>query len=155
MIKEIKIHLKQESDYKNNYNDKILSYELCEFINEEVKNININDKLTFVISTNFNINDDEKNNLVNMIRNCFGTDVGETINFSKKQTIANCLILLIGILFLVLYYVIIPKFISDLTLILGWVFIGEAICNLLYHGVENKLNIKRKKQITDAKITFK
>lgn len=155
MAKEINIYIKQENDYKNNYNDKILSYELRDYINEEVKNININDKLTFVISTNFNINDEEKNNLVDMIRNCFGTDVGETINSSKKQMIANCLILFVGIIFLLLYYVIIPKFISELTLILGWVFIGEAICNILYQGVENKSNIKRKKQIINTKVVFK
>ena len=153
MKKQIKIHLKKEEDYKNKYNDEILSYELSNYIIEETKGFKLSDKFEFIITSEFNIEEQEK--LVDMIRNCFGTDVSELLNMSKKQSIANSLILLIGIIFLLLYYVIVPKFISELTLILGWVFIGEAICNFLYKGIENRLNVKRKKQIIDAKVIFK
>lgn len=153
MKRQIKIHLKTEEDYKNRYNDEILSYELSNYIIEETKGLKLSDKFEFIVTADFTIQDQDK--LVNMIRNCFGTDVSESLNMSKKQSIANSLILLIGIIFLLLYYVIVPKFISELTLILGWVFIGEAICNFLYKGVENRLNVKRKKQIIDAKVIFK
>lgn len=153
MKRQIKIHLKNEEDYKNRYNDEILSYELSNYIIEETKGLKLSDKFEFIVTSDFTIQDQDK--LVNMIRNCFGTDVSESLNMSKKQSIANSLILLIGIIFLLLYYVIVPKFISELTLILGWVFIGEAICNFLYKGVENRLNVKRKKQIIDAKVIFK
>ena len=145
MKRQIKIHLKKEEDYKNKYKDEILSYELSNYIIEETKGFKLSDKFEFIITSEFNIEEQEK--LVDMIRNCFGTDVSELLNMSKKQSIANSLILLIGIIFLLLYYVIVPKFISELTLILGWVFIGEAICNFLYKGIENRLNVKRKKQI--------
>lgn len=155
MKKQIDIHLNNSEDYKNKYNENILSYELSNYILEETKGISINDKIEFVISNSFEINQEEKNNIVDMIRNSFGTDVSEIISSSKKQLVANLLIFLIGIIFLVLYYIIIPKFISELTLILGWVFIGEAICNFLYNGIENKIKIKRKKQIINAKILFK
>lgn len=153
MKRQIKIHLKNEECYKNKYNDEILSYELSNYILEETKGFKLNDKFEFIITSDFNIENQEK--LVDMIRNFFGTEVSESLNMSKKQSIANSLILLIGIIFLLLYYVIVPKFISELTLILGWVFIGEAICNFLYKGIENKLNVKRKKQIIDAKVIFK
>lgn len=151
----VKIHLKNEDDYKNTYNDKILSYDLSNYIIEEIKGINSKQKIVFNITSEFNISKEEKNNLVNMIRNCFGTDVSEIINFSKKQLIANCLILFIGIIFLVLYYFITFEFISELTLILGWVFIGEAICNFLYNGIESRLKITRRKQIINARVIFK
>lgn len=154
MKKQININLSNKEDYKNKYNESILSYDLSNYILEETKGINSNDKIEFIITYNFEINDMEKNNIVDMIRNSFGTEVSEIISFSKKQFIANFLIFFIGLLFLLLYYVIVPKFISELTLILGWVFIGEAICNFLYHGIENKNKIKRKKQIIDAKILF-
>ena len=78
----------------------------------------------------------------------FNISTGATI------VIVNLIIFIIGIIFLVLYYVIIPDFISELTLILGWVFIGESICNFLYKGIETKINIKKKKQIINAKIEF-
>lgn len=155
MKKQINIHLNSKEYYKNKYNQDILSYELSNYIIEETKGINSNDKIEFVITNSFNITDKEKNNLVDMIRNSFGTDVSEIINFSKKQIVANICIFFIGIIFLVLYYIITPKFISELTLILGWVFIGEAICNFLYNGIENKIKIRRKKQIISAKIIFK
>ena len=154
MKKKINIHLSSKEDYKNKYNENILSYDLSNYILEETKGISSNDKIEFIITCDFAINDEEKNAIVDMTRNCFGTDVSEIISLSKKQFIANFLIFFIGLLFLLLYYVIVPKFISELTLILGWVFIGEAICNFLYHGIENKNKIKRKKQIIDAKILF-
>ena len=155
MKKKINIHLSSKEDYKNKYNENILSYELSNYILEETKGINTKDKIEFILSSNFEINDKEKNDLVDMIRNCFGTDVSEIISFSKKQFVANLLIFFIGMIFLILYYIIEPKFISELSLILGWVFIGESICNFLYHGIENKNKIKRKKQIINAKILFK
>ena len=155
MEKEIKIHLKNKADYTNIYNDNILSYNLSNYILEETKGINYKQKLSFIISKDFDMSDIEKNNLVDMIRNCFGTDVSEIINISKKQLIANSIIFSIGICFLILYYLIVPKFISELSLILGWVFIGESICNFLYKGIENRIKIKKRKQIIDAKITFK
>ena len=155
MKKKINIHLSSKEDYKNKYNENILSYDLSNYILEETKGISSNDKIEFTIICDFEIDDEEKNAIVDMIRNCFGTEVSEIISSSKKQFIANFLIFFIGILFLLLYYVIEPKFISELTLILGWVFIGEAICNFLYHGIENRNKIKRKKQIINAKIVFK
>lgn len=155
MKKQIDIHLNNKEDYKNKYNENILSYELSNYILEETKGISTNKKIEFIISSDFEIDNKEKNNIVDMIRNSFGIDISEIISFSKKQLIANLLIFFIGLLFLLLYYVIEPKFISELTLILGWVFIGEAICNFLYHGVENKSKIKRRKQIINAKIFLK
>ena len=155
MKKQIDINLKNKEDYKNKYNESILSYDLSNYILEETKGININDKIEFVVTNTFNMDDKEKNYFVDMVRNCFGTDVSEIINLTKKQFISNLLILFIGIFYLILYYIIIPKFISELTLILGWVFIGESICNFLYKGIENNIKIKRKKQIINAKIIFK
>ena len=43
---------------------------------------------------------------------------------------------------------------SEFTLIFGWVFIGEAICNILYAESENKHKISRRKQIVNAKVLF-
>ena len=155
MKKQIYIHLNKKQDYKNKYNENILSYDLNNYIIEETKGISTKDKIEFIVSNDFDINEKEKDDLVDMIRNSFGTDVSEIISFSKKEVLANFLILFIGILFLILYYVIVPKFISELTLILGWVFIGESICNFLYRGIENKNKIKRKKQIINAKVIFR
>ena len=154
MKKTISIHLDSKEDYQNEYNKNILSYELSNYIQEETKDISLKDKLEFLITSDLDLDDKEKNHVVDMLRNSFGTDIREILHFSKKTIIANSLILLVGIFFLIIYYFIIPKLISELTLILGWVFIGEAICNLLYHGIDNSIKTKKKKQIVNAKVLF-
>lgn len=154
MKKQVKIHLIDKTSYENKYNKDSLSYELSNYIMEETKSISSKDKIEFIVTSDFDITVQDKNKLVDMIRENFGTDVSEIINYSKKQIMANSLVCFIGIIFLLLYYVIVPEFISELTLILGWVFIGESICNFLYHGVENKLKIRKQKQIISAKVIF-
>lgn len=154
MKKTISIHLDSKEDYQNEYNKNILSYELSNYIQEETKDISLKDKIEFLITSDLDLDDKEKNHVVDMLRNSFGTDIREILHFSKKTIIANSLILLVGIFFLIIYYFIIPKLISELTLILGWVFIGEAICNLLYHGIDNSIKTKKKKQIVNAKVLF-
>lgn len=149
----IKIHLKEKQDYKNTYNDQILSYDLSNYILEESKNINTKQHIKFVITSDFKIS--EKEDLVDMVRKNFGTDIGEIINLSKKEKLINLLIFFTGIIFLLLYYIIALEVLSEFTLILGWVFLGEAICNFLYNGLENKLKITRRKQIINAKVVFK
>lgn len=151
----IKIHLKEKQDYKNTYNDQILSYDLSNYILEESKNINTKQHIKFVITSDFKISEKEKEDLVDMIRKNFGTDIGEIINLSKKEKLINLLIFFTGIIFLLLYYIIALEVLSEFTLILGWVFLGEAICNFLYNGLENKLKITRRKQIINAKVVFK
>ena len=150
----IKIHLNTKEDYKNKYNEEILSYQLSNYILEELKGINTKQKIKYVISTDFNIDEVEKNNLVDMIRNNFGADISEIMNLAKKERIANYLILLTGAIFLIIYSLLEKYIISEFVLILGWVFLGEAICNFLYKGIENKSKISRRKQIVNAKVIF-
>lgn len=154
MKNKIIIHLKTKEDYKNKYNEKILSYDLSNYILEEIKNINSNEKIEFIISSSFSMSDNEKNELVDMIRNNFGTNISEILKLSQKENTANILIFITGIFFLILYSLLKINFVSEFILILGWVFIGETICNVLYHGIEKRLKIKRRKQIINAKIVF-
>lgn len=153
-MEQIKIHLKNKDDYKNTYNEDILSYELSSYILEELKGINRKSKIEFVVSSDFEMADDDKNQLIFMIRNSFGADISETLNLARKQRISNYLILLIGVLFVLLYTLLDFKFLEEFVLIFGWVFLGEAICNFLYKEIENKYAIKRRKQIVNAKVTF-
>lgn len=150
----INIHLKQQEDYKNTYNEKILSYEFSNYILEELKGIDTKRKITFIISSDFNMDESEKITLVDMIRNNYGADISEIINISKKEQLANYLILLVGIIFLILYSVLEIELLSEFILILGWVFLGEAICNFLYKGIDKRHKILRRKQIVNAKVLF-
>ena len=60
----IKINLNGKDNYKNTYNKDILSYQLSKYILEELKGIDTLEKIKFSISSNFEMIDQEKNNLV-------------------------------------------------------------------------------------------
>lgn len=52
----------------NTYNHRILSYNLSNHILEELKGIDINKKIKFIISSDFEMDDLEKTNLLDMIK---------------------------------------------------------------------------------------
>ena len=134
----IEIHLKEKSDYLNQYNASILSYKLSNYILEETKGINTKHKIKFHITSDFNMSSQEKNDLVDMIRNNFGADISEIIHQAKKQQITYYIILFISIILIIIYSLLKIKLLAQFILILGWVLLGEAICNFLYKGIENK-----------------
>lgn len=155
MKKIIKIHLNDFNDYKNQYNEEILSYHLSNYIIEELKGIDTKQKIEFNISTTFEINELEKNTLVDMIRNNFGADISEIMNIAKKQRMIHYLILIISIILITISSILQMKLLAQFILILGWVLLGESICNFLYKGMEINHKISRRKQIVNAKIVFK
>ena len=153
-MKKIDIHLNAKEDYINNYNEKILSYDLSNYILEELKGLSPKEKIEFLVSTEFDLSLDEKDNLVWMIRNNFGADITEIINLSRKQRVTNYIISIIAIILLLIYSILEIELISEFVLIFAWVLLGEAICNFLYNSMENTYKIKRRKQIVNAKVCF-
>lgn len=89
-----------------------------------------------------------------MIRNNFGADISEILNFTKKQKSIHYLILLISIILIIVYSILSIKLLAQFILILGWVLLGESICNFLNKGIEIHHKISRRKQIVNAKIIF-
>ena len=154
MEKIIKIHLTERTDYINKYNQRILSYDLSNYILEELKGIDTKEKIKFFIESDFEMTDLEKTNLVDMIRNNYGADISEILNISKKHHITYLLILLISIILIIIYSMINTELIAQYTLILGWVLMEQTICYFLYKGTEYNHQISRRKQIINAKIIF-
>jgi len=154
MKKIINIYLKVSNDYKNQYNEEILSYELSNYILEELKGIDTKQKIEFNVSTAFEISEQEKNILVDMIRNNFGADISEIMNIAKKQRMIDYLILIISVILIIISFLLQSKLLAEFVLILGWVLLGESICNFLYKGMEIKHKVLRRKQIVNAKMIF-
>jgi hypothetical protein len=91
-----------------------------------------------------------------MIRENYGLDVRELYLISDKNKIVSLLCLLFGIMILFVYVLIdIVPILSEIVLIIAWVLIWEAIYNLLFGEVKNKIQIKRLKKLTKCKIVFK
>lgn len=154
MEKIIKIHLNERTDYINKYNQRILSYDLSNYILEELKGISTKEKIKFNIQSDFKMSDLEKTNLVDMIRNNFGADISEILNIAKKHHIINCLILLVSIILIIIHLSLNTEIISQYILILGWVLMEQTIIFFLYKETEYNHQISRRKQIVNAKVFF-
>lgn len=152
----IEIKLKSKNDHINTYNDKKLSYELSNYILEESKSIATKQKIKFIVSSSYEMTEEEKEEFVDMLRENFGTDVSEIMNINKKETISNLIALLIGIFLMIIYCIDYKTvFIKELILIIGWGFLWEATYNFFFKGIETRLKITRRKQIISGKIEFK
>ena len=151
----IEITLNRKDDYLNKYNEKRISKELNDYILEECRGIDLKNNIEIHINTNFEMNDEEKNNLVDMIRENYGVDISDIEELLKKLYIINTIMILAGIVFLIIWFISsnIPV-LSEFILIIGWILIWEGINNIMYQTVKNAIKIKRRKKLTNCKIVF-
>ncbi len=152
----IEVTLPSKEDYLNKFHSNKISFELSDYILSECKAIHPNDSLEIHITCDFPISKEEQKNLIDMIRENYGTDIHEMYILVEKTKIINLLAFLMGIIFLFinLFVNFIPV-VSEIILIFGWVLIWESIYNILYGGLKNRLMIHRLKRLTSCKIYFK
>ena len=154
-MNEIIININDEKDYKNKYNSNNLSAELSNYIYEECKGKPINNKVLIIIKSNYKINQEEKIDIINKIHNNYKIDLNEQLLMIKYSNIKNVAIFLLGVLFLYLYYFIKINFVlSEMTLIVGWVAIWEAVYVWMFVRDKNNINIKRLKKLANCEIKF-
>lgn len=151
----IEITLKHREDYINKFNKKRISKELNDYIIEECRGIDLKNNIELHINTNFEMNEEEKNNLVDMIRENYGLDIRDIEELLKKLYIVNVIMIFLGILLLVIWFVILSiPILSEFVLIVGWLLIWEGLNNIMYQSVKNMIKIKRRKKLTSCKIIF-
>ncbi len=151
----IEITLNGKEDYLNKYNEKRISKELNDYILEECRGIDIKNDVAIHINTNFEMNEEEKNNLVDMIRENYGLDISDIEELLKKLYIIDAIMIVLGILLLVVWFISLSMpILSEFILIVGWLLIWEGINNIMYQSVKNAIKIKRRKKLTNCKIVF-
>lgn len=156
MERIISINIKKKEDYVSKFNDNCLSKELSDYIIEECKGYPLNSNMCIEITSDYKMDDLEKSKIVDMIRANFGTEISELIFFRKKNIIIDFILILFGILSLLFYMFSYDNVIlSELILVFSWVLIGESVYNLLFTGIINKIDIERKRKITNCEIIFK
>ena len=152
----IEIELNNKNDYKNKFNNNRISEELNTYISNEVKALNLDDKITLEIDNKIKLNENEQKELVKMIKLSYKEDLDELKIYERRLNNQSLLLLGIGIMILLAYYFAINiLFVSEFTLIIGWLFIWEAGDLFLFTRRENKMKQERRKQIIHSKILFK
>lgn len=156
MNNKIEIHLNDKEDYTNNFNKNRISPELFDYILNELKTINIKEKLDINIYTkNFILSDEEKEQLAMMIKSTYEDDANDLIYLDNNLIFKELIFLLIGVLIIIIYFIFKDSpVISEIILIIGWLMIWESVSRLVFSRTETKYKIKRRKQITKSKINF-
>lgn len=156
MSNVIKINIRKKEEYVSKFNDSILSKDLSNYIMEEYKNINLKEDFYIEISSDCDMDGEERENITSMIRANFGTEISELMEYRRRTIIMDAIILILGIIALILYlfFIDIP-ILSEFILVFSWVLIWESAYNLIFGGFSNRIDIARRKNLTNCKILFK
>ncbi len=156
MKNKIDVYLDDETSYQNQFHKNRISPEFSDYILEECKTISLKEDLEIHVYCKEELDKKEQIHLVDMIRRNYGIDIQELLLYAEKNTLVSLICILVGILILFIYlFVDIIPILSEVILIIAWVFIWEGIYNLLFDGIKNKIHIKRLRKLTECKIIFK
>lgn len=152
----INVNIKKKEDYTSKFNDNILSKELSNYIMEEYKSFDIRENFYIEITSEYVMDNFEKDKIIDMIRANFGTEISEMI-YRRKRAIRMDIITFVFAIIALSFYLFssdIP-ILSEFILVFSWVLIWESVYNLIFVGFNNKIDIERRKKLTNCKIIFK
>lgn len=152
----INIELNKKEDYINKFNNKRISQDLNNYILEEIKTVELNNKITIEIDPKFKITEEEQKELVSMIKLSYKDDLEELLIYEKKIITKALILLAIGIIILVAYYLLNNVFfLGEFILIIGWLMIWEAADGLIFSRTENRVKQTRRNQLIHSNIYFR
>ena len=152
----IEVFLHDRDDYINIFNNDRISSDLDDYILNETKTIGLKEHIIIEIKSEFDMSDDEKNKLRDMIKLSFYDDIIELNVFEKNLLKKNIIFMIIGVLFILMYFLFNDFIIiNELLLIIGWLFVSESIYALIFGSSDNNIKIIKRKQLVNSDIIFK
>ena len=152
----INIEINKKEDYINKFNNKRISADLDNYILNEVKTVKLTDKITIEIDSKSKLTEEERKNLVSMIKLSYKDDLDELLIYEKKIISKAIILMLIGVIILLAYYLSNNLFfVSEFILIIGWLMIWEAAEGLIFSRTENRVKQTRRKQLIHSHIYFR
>ena len=153
---KIEVLLHDRDDYVNIFNNDRISSDLDDYILNETKTIGLKEHIIIEIKSEFEMSDEEKNKLRNMIKLTFYDDIIELNVFEKNLLKKNIIFMIIGVLFILMYFLFNDFIIiNELLLIIGWLFVSESIYALIFGSSDNNIKILKRKQLVNSDILFK
>ncbi|MCI8778899.1 MAG: hypothetical protein HFI87_07105 [Bacilli bacterium] len=156
-INVIDIIVSDKEDLYNNFNSKKLSSELGSYIYNQSLGYSIKDDIKINIKIEDELTKNEKNDIVDMIREYFGLSIRETLIYYKYNNFKKIVLFILGIILIYISHFVgtINDFlISEVFLIIGWVAIWEVFENILLVESKKKFKLKRLKRLVKCKISF-
>lgn len=154
----VDVIINNKDDITNKFNNNKLSDELNKYIYDECIGTPLNKEIIININTKFDLNKEDKNKLIDMIRSNYGYTIREEMLYIKYNNIKGVILLIIGIIFILISNLISLTnifWLQEVLLIISWVTIWEAVYNFIFVETKKKIKIKRLKKLTNCKIKFK
>ena len=155
---KINITLDKNTEIFNPYNKNQLSDELSNYIYNSCKGYSNRKNIKINIIHNHEINEEEKEKIIDAIRSNFGIDIKENILQIEYELGLEVILILLGTILLItskLFHQLDTIVIDEVISIFGWVMIWEAAYHFLFVDIKKMIENKRIKKLTEAKITFK
>lgn len=157
IVNIIDIIIKDKEDIYNNFNSSKLSSELGNYIYNQSVGYPIKEDLRINIKIEDELTKNEKNDIVDMIREYFGLSIRETLIYYKYNNFKKMVLFILGIILIYISHFVgtINDFlISEVFLIIGWVAIWEVFENILLVESKKKFKLKQLKKLVKCKISF-
>lgn len=154
-MNKVEIILKDKNDFVSRYNNNRISRDLYKYIKDEIKLLDVTKKINIEIKPLFKMSDDEKELLAINIKKTCKEEIEDIKYLHQKVILKEILFLIIGIIITFICFTIKNSpVISEIFLIIGWLFVWESVRNIVFTKVENKIKIKRLKQIIKSDIDY-
>lgn len=156
MNKKIDIYVDDIDTFKERLNPNRLSNEIATYIEKEFFYLS-GDQMTLEIHSKKAFREEEKENIVNLIREHYGLYVKRELKLQQVRRIKKFVLLVIGILLIAFSSYLASFFdsiIEELLLIAGWVVVWEFVYELIFTDNIARIKIIKSKQLTTCKIKF-
>lgn len=153
----IDIYLKSREDFKNQYNSNELNKDLGDYIFKKASISKLTRKklLKINIKTDFEMDEFEKNNMIDMIRAYYGNSIKVELIYLKNMYFKNIILFIIGVILLMIAYFfenITDFLLPEIFIIIGWLAIWEMAYNFLFSNSKHYIRIKILKKLTNCYI---
>ncbi len=155
MATEILVTLNRKSDFYNKFNNHKINERLSEYIYNESMEGNHKDKVIINIDSKVNISDEEKQDMIDIIRRNYGIMVQDLLYSYEKEQDKKAILLAIGVALIILYYTNFASILREIILMSGWVSICGSIYSLIFSSTQSYVQINRLKNLSKARIYFK
>lgn len=158
MTNNIEIDIKSKEDMFNKFNEDLISEDLGNFIFKQSKKISLTSKVTIEIYDKVGLTKEERGRLIDAIREYFGLMVKEKLIYIDFNNVRKIFLFVIGVVLILLSNALTKVFsflIPELFLIAGWVAIWETVYSIFFSDNQNRVEIKKLKELTKCDIRFK
>lgn len=154
MNNEIIVNLNKKRDFYNKFSNKKINDKLSEYIYDEALEGSYKSKVIINISCNEVLSDEEKQEMIDIIRRNYGIKVKDLLYTYEIKQDRKALLLALGIVLIILYYTGFASILKDVIFLIGWISICSSLYGLIFASTESYIKIKRLKNLSTSRIYF-